>query len=358
MRSPLLVVYVYVLLSSCVTPYEVTTAFQPTFVVDGMITDQPGPYVVHLSNAIPINDQLQETGVVQGATVTVHDDQGATEVLVEKNAGSYYTTSFQGVVGRSYFITVTTSDGNSYQSTPEALLPVGDFTNLRFEFVQNEPPAIYGQIKSTNGFDLFLDSEVLPEQEGRVWWRWTGTFHIFTYPSLRTKPGNGPGLDQVPDPPLCARHAGPCTCCDCWVTQYNQSPLISDTRFVNNGKITGVHVAFVEANPRTFYDKYHLAVDQMSVSSTIYNFWKEIKQQKENSDNLFQTPPPKAKGNMVVSSAHAIPVIGYFAASSIKTHVVEMTRADVPYPMPQIDVMKVSCTEVYKNSSATKPDFW
>jgi hypothetical protein len=358
MKGSRIVVYVYLLLSSCVTPYEVTTAFQPTFVVDGMITDQPGPYVVHLSYAIPVDNQLEKSSVVQGATVIIQDDQGLTETLEEKSPGSYYTTSYQGVVGRSYFITITTSDGTSYQSAPEKLTPVGDFTNLRFEFVQNESD-VSNKITSTNGFNVFLDSEVLPEQESRVLWRWTGTFHIYTFPSLHTKAGDGKDAGQIKDPPYCAGDdSRPCTCCDCWVTEYNQTPIISDSKFVNNGKVNGELVAFVEANRRTFYEKYHLSVDQLSVSQAVYDFWKTVKQQKSNSSNLFQTPPPKTKGNIVAISSGAIPAIGYFGASAIKTHSIEMTRADVPYRVPLIDTLKISCTQAYKNSSATKPIFW
>lgn len=367
MKRSLIVIYIY-LLSSCVTPYEVTTSFQPAIVVEGMITDQPGPYVVNLSNTIPVNNQMYETSVVQGATVVIHDDQGLTETLVEKSPGSYYTTSIQGVVGRSYYITISTGDGNSYQSTPEKLLPVGDFSDLRYEFVQNESGGSNYQISSTNGFNIFLDSEVLPEQEGRVWWRWTGTFHIFTYPSLHTRPSDGKVIVQLPDPIPCSGYyvfrgalmgpTGRCTCCDCWVSEYNQVPLISDSRFINNGKVKSMQVAFVEANRRTLYEKYHLEVEQMSVSQTVYDFWKNVKQQKSNSSNLFQTPPPKTKGNVVATSEKAIPVIGYFAASSVKVRAIDMTKLDLPYPMQTIDTLTMSCTQAYKNASTIKPIFW
>ncbi len=78
--------------------------------------------------------------MVTGATIVIHDDQGNNETLVEKSTANYYTSVFQGVIGRTYSITITTGEGDTPQSAPETLTPVGDFENLRFQFVQNEPP--------------------------------------------------------------------------------------------------------------------------------------------------------------------------------------------------------------------------
>src|SRR5579872_154132 len=132
------IIYVFLFLIACVTPYEINTIFQAQLVVEGLITDQPGPYQVKLSRTVPIQDQTLATDWVVGASVIVEDDQGNSETLVEMSPGNYYTNSFQGVVGRSYHINIATNDGNVYQSSTEKLLPVGDFSNLRYEFVQNE----------------------------------------------------------------------------------------------------------------------------------------------------------------------------------------------------------------------------
>jgi len=368
MRFSKISFYALLCLSACVTPYDATTPFRQQLVVEGLITDQPGPYVVKLSTTVSVSDQLGESAAVSGATVVISDDGGHQETLTEKESGSYYTSSLQGRIGASYTLTITTGDGKKYQSTTEKLIAVGDFSNLRYQFQSNEPSQSNRQISSTNGFNILLDAEVLPDQGGLVWWRWSGTFHIFTYPSLQTQPGNAKVIVQVPDPPLCSGYyasqgvlKGPissCSCCDCWVSQYNQIPLISDPNLVSQGKISQFNVAFIEANRRTMFDKYHLVVDQMSVSPIVYNFWKTLQIQQQNSSNLFQTPPPKTGGNITALSADGLPVIGYFAASSVKSHSIEMSAADVPYKILPIDTLAVGCTQVYKNSTNQKPPFW
>ncbi len=366
------IVFIVMFLTCCISPYQVNTNFQQQLVVEGMITDQPGPYLIKLSKTQAVNDQLGSTNAISGANIILRDDRGNLEPLVESSPGNYYTISIQGIVGRSYSISIVLNDGASYESAFETLLPVGDFS-LSNEFLQVEPPNANNQIVSSNGFNVYLTSEVLPEQEGRVWWRWTGTFEILTYPKLMTKrvtKRNGSEI-VIPSPPWCSGYfvalgldssvVGPywdCTCCTCWVTQQNTVPLISDLQFVNNGKIRNEKIAFVEANVRTFYDKYYLEVEQLSISASVYDFWKNIKTQEQNSSNLFQIPPPKAVGNIVASSKNALPVIGYFAASSIRTHAIIMERGDIPYKLNSIDTLIIDCTQAYPTSTNLRPVFW
>lgn len=371
------IIYAFIL-TSCVTPYDIkSTDYQESIAVEGMITDQPGPYVVTITKAVPIQDQTLKAVPVQGASITLSDDQGNSESLVEKSSGNYYTSSMQGVVGRTYTLTINTKEGESYQSLPEKLLPVGDFTNLTAEFQLNKPIDYFDQyndntnyvsganpLKAVNGFNIYLDSDVLPEQENRVWWRWTGTFEISALPQFHKKVIP---FALVPDPLPCSGYVvlkgavvqtGACTCCVCWVTQYDQIPEVSNPQLVNNNKIQRQLVGFIGVNVRTFYDKYHLEVEQLSVSQVVYDFWNKVKIQRANSSNLFQTTPPKTAGNIQATTTGARPVVGYFAASASVKHVLVLQRSDVPYAISPIDTLATSCTNVYPYSTTTQPSFW
>jgi len=354
MKTSNFIIYLFFIFASCVDPIDVGHLFQPLLVVEGLITDQPGPYIIKISRAIPIllvdQYKLDQPRFETGAIVAIEDDQGNSETLVEKSPGNYYTSSLQGTIGRTYTLSITTRDGYTYQSAGEKMLPVGAFANLRYTFVQNEPPPpLFGRdqygflitshtllnrrnIHTTNGFMVYLDAEVLPKQEDRIWWRWNGTFEIIAGP--------------------------PCTTCTCWVTEGNTTPLISDPKLINDGEINGFNVAFIEANRRTFYEKYYLEVEQLSVSVDVYNFWKNIKIQKRNSSNLFQTPPPKTGGNVTPSSTNSMPIIGYFAASAVKKHSIMIDRAAVPYDVGIIDTLAFDCRKAYQYSSDVKPPFW
>jgi hypothetical protein len=259
---------------------------------------------------------------------------------------------------------------------------VGELTTLWAEFQLNESPYAPPQIKypddephgsnkhyhSANGFYIYLNSTVLPEQGGRVLWRWTGTYEVFTFPELHTTAVATPDkIVYYPSPIPCSgwiydgahiNLIAVCTCCSCWVNEYNQVPIISNSKFINNGTINGLHVAFIEANIRTFYKKYYLEVEQLSVSKEIYDFWNKVKVQKQNSSTLFQVPPPKTSGNVEPDVSGKLSVIGYFSASSIKKKSIFIDQKDIPYKVLPIDTLTMDCRKAFKNASTTKPLFW
>ncbi len=362
MRLRLILFLLIVSLDSCVDPFKI--AVNPgadIFVVDGLITDQPGPYTVKLSTSKPLdlNSQLYAYNWVTHATVIIHDDEGNQETLAEVSSGNYQTKIFQGVVGRSYFIEITTEDGKQFVSESERLQPVGDMADLRFRYEQ-------GASGTADEFGVYTDTQFFPEQNGLVRWRWTGTFEIFTYPSLRTKYVGNPPV-KVPDPIPCSGfqvvrnnlvQAFDCSCCDCWVTQVSDPPIISDERYVSDNQIINQKVATVPINRRTFFRKYHLEVEQMSVSRAVYNFWKGIIAQKKTGSDLFQTPPPKTSGNIKAVGSTSMQVIGIFGASSIKTKDLTILRTDVPHPLPVIDSLIASCLSVYPKTTNVRPSFW
>lgn len=360
----------FLLLDSCVEPFQVKVAdTQRSIVVDGSITDQPGPYTVQISKSATLSNPYDKTEWIKGAAVSIKDDQGNVEILHEVSPGHYQTAITQGTVGVTYTLQFTTEEGNEYESTPEKLLPVGDFSNLHYQFEQRINPPDEDPNNPQNGFNIFLDADVLPEQEGLVRWRWTGTFEIKAYPELRTKVLPGPIPKFLPDPEKCSgwvvprghtamELVGPCTCCYCWVTQYNTIPLLSESRFINDNKINQYNVAYVPASRKYFFDKYYLEVEQMSVSKNVYNFWRNVAAQVHQSSDLFQTPPPVTGGNIQTLTKGATPAVGVFTASSIKKHSFFISNFDIPYSLPSPDTVKFSCLDVYRYSTTTQPTFW
>jgi hypothetical protein len=364
---------IWLLLDACVDPFTIkSSGAGEQLVVDGMITDQPGPYTIMLYTTKSLDTQLDQVNWVKGAKVSITDDAGNTENLTETSSGNYQTGGIQGQVGRTYTLHITTAEGHVYTSAAETLLPVGEINDLYYTFNQAEDPTQTDYLNTKNAFEIFIDAGVLPEQEGRVRWRTTGTFEIKTSPEAktRTEGAKGGGIVIIPDPPKCSgwtydaknglKQVGECTCCECWVTLYSNTPLLSDKTFVVNNAIDKYKLGDVTASRRFFYKKYYLTVDQMSMSETVYNFWERVATQKQSGSDLFQTPPGATGGNITSESAGALPALGVFAASSIRTRSIVIDRSAVPYVLPDIDVITESCASpaVYVNSTTTKPPFW
>jgi len=75
------------------------------YVIEGNITDQPGPYLVRIFQTRAFYDSNSFKGVT-GATVQISDDQGNKELLVDNGGGNYYTRHLQGLPGKTYMLNV------------------------------------------------------------------------------------------------------------------------------------------------------------------------------------------------------------------------------------------------------------
>lgn len=77
----------------------------PVYVIEGNVTDQPGPYIVRVSKTVGFYAGNQYPGV-PGARVTIADDLGHKDRLSDNGDGTYSTVTLQGVPGQTYSLQV------------------------------------------------------------------------------------------------------------------------------------------------------------------------------------------------------------------------------------------------------------
>jgi hypothetical protein len=87
----------------------------PQLVIEGMITDGAGPYLVRLSKTGSYFNQ-QVLPPVSGALVIISDDHGIIDTLKETKSGNYLTSKIKGISGRTYTLMVL-SDKQRYTGT-------------------------------------------------------------------------------------------------------------------------------------------------------------------------------------------------------------------------------------------------
>lgn len=78
-------------------------------VIQGNIYDEPGPYLISVTSSVNF-DETSDYPPVTGATVTISDNAGQTEVLSEPAPGFYYSSKLQGIADRSYSLSVKTRE--------------------------------------------------------------------------------------------------------------------------------------------------------------------------------------------------------------------------------------------------------
>lgn len=110
---------------------------QSKIVIEGNITNEPGPCFVKITKSVP----LPATGsypVVDNAVVTISDDAGNNETLIAQGNGVYRTVALNGTEGRTYTLTVN-AEGQKY--TAQSTMP----SRVAFDSIKIEKVVIMGE---------------------------------------------------------------------------------------------------------------------------------------------------------------------------------------------------------------------
>ena len=333
-------------------------------VIDGQITDQPGPYTVKLSRTRKISD-FTEIKAVSANKVVLSDNAGNSETLTEIYQGTFQTkeNGIRGVIGREYSLHVETRDGKIFDSAPEKINPAGYVDSIYYSFEEFQPQTGPTQYQ----FRIFIDSRGEAQGENLFRWKFTGTYFVQTSPQLRVKLV---GQDIVPDPPPCSGYqniagvstkVGLCECCECWVSFVNTKPNVSDNQVVAGSSFKNVEVGVVPIEYWTIFNKTQVEVQQMSLSRTAFSYWKTVRNQKDGSTSLFQPAIGKAISNFS-SKKGTYEVQGLFYASSISKKVIFLNASNIP---PGVSIRPTapppiaeSCILAFPFATNQKPINW
>lgn len=366
MRPARLFLFLLLFSESCVEKLEVPVIYNsPALVVDGSISDQPGPYTVKLYLSAALYDDLDDVDYVAGAEVSILEGSGNIENLLEVSKGVYQThNGYQGQIGNEYQLRIKTAEGRSYESDLLEMYPAGEIKGLSIEFKENSINQ-NDLTKPQDAVDVYLDGEGVAGSKNLLRWRWRGTYQTLTHPELRTKIVDGGR--RIPDPFPCSGYierngslfyVRPCECCDCWPTEYSPGAQVSDNTVVNRGTFSRIFLARIPVEPWRFYDKYYFHAEQLSVTEDVHNFWKRVQAQQQDASNLFQPNVVQVKGNIKSLTDPKEVVQGIFSVSAVASASVFISRRDIPIFVPEIPTIIADCRNYFDNSSNQKPPFW
>jgi hypothetical protein len=114
---------ILILLCSCQKVVNLNlTSTPPQLVIEGNITDTPGPDTVKIMRSVNFYADNNFPGVT-GATVTISDNTGAKETLKEITPGVYITSTLKGTPGNSYSMQAIVND-TTYAATSTMPQPI------------------------------------------------------------------------------------------------------------------------------------------------------------------------------------------------------------------------------------------
>ncbi|HZX73658.1 MAG TPA: DUF4249 domain-containing protein [Cyclobacteriaceae bacterium] len=372
------------MLEACVDPLKVSLP-PPTqqLVVDGLITNDSGPYEVKLSYTTSFSNNLRVAPVNAGASIWIYDNFNNVEKLTEVSPGIYRTskTGIQGQVGREYYIKIKTKFGREYQTTPQRLNAPGELANVTFQF---DPKSILGANGNPGNYvdalKIIIDSKGAASGD-LLRWRWNTIFKARTWPEFRSG-GEGPAYFPSPekcsgyvyrggrcDNPAecptgvcymgyCLEKVAECTCCECWPYNYSTRSLISHNGVTSSLDFKEINLGSIPVGTQEFYEKYYINVEQLSLSEEVYDFWNLVEKSQTANGNIFQPNSVKVKGNIQPITDPNEVVLGIFGVSGITRKELYLNPEIVPYPLPPLDSFKRDCSQCFKLNYKEKPSFW
>lgn len=295
-------------------------------VVDGTLTNDPGPYTVRLS----MTSDVDNPGYIPftGCSVTIEDDSGNTESLTETEPGTYITSAdgFRGLIGRKYRIRIYTPVGKTYSSPfQELLAPVG-IDSVYAEVEYHETADSYHDLA---GLQFFVDTYRAETDSNFYLWKLVETYEFHSdffidYLFMGYwKQFND--RDSV--------HT-------CWTTQNVFEFFTAHTLNLTDPILIRYPLHYVDTETRRLQIKYSLFVQQFTIGADAYSFFDQIRNLMVDAGKLYTKQPYPITGNVTNNDDPGEPVLGYFLVGGIDKKRIFVTRPiNVPFYFPVCELI-------------------
>ena len=131
MKSILSITLIALLFTSCEKTVNVDyKANQSKLIIEGNITNEPGPYFVKITKSASLTN-TENYPTVDDAMVTISDDAGNKETLIPKGNGLYSTHTLTGTQGRIYTLTVNAE--NEIYTAQSTMTQLVHFDSIKVE---------------------------------------------------------------------------------------------------------------------------------------------------------------------------------------------------------------------------------
>ncbi len=294
MRSFKLTILAIVLLlaDSCITKFiPESSESQDMMIVQGVITDQPGPNTITLSKSQSLS-YTSSSYPYSDCIVTVTDDLGNTWPLTQKTAGVYVTdsASFVGVVGRKYQLKIRTNNSNginyTYESVPVTMLPVPPIDSLYYEKITIGD----GSGSESQGAQIYFDTHDPDNKCLYYRWDYNETWK-FQLPYSVT--------NSI-----------------CWISNSSSAINIKNVNLLTENRISKYMIDYVSPETDRLSMRYCFQLNQYSINEDEYEYWNKIENVAQQVGSLYDITPTSIPGNMSCIEDPGQTVLGYFSVSA------------------------------------------
>lgn len=293
----LLVLLLFVI--ACVEPFEKSfNIIESILVLEGQVSDEAEESFVRLQFSIPSGGRNSFFTKVEGAEVKVIENGNKEIPFQDIGEGLYYPQEdWKGVVGNTYKLIVNTNEGDIYESSEQAILPVSSIDSIYQTTV--EDAYIENSVTVASSF-IYVDSKDPEEEENFYLWSWRN-FELLD--ACVTCFGGqwfpGPSIEGrcIEQDFLVRRGAILDYECDgfCWDIFSSVLLNIQSDEFLNGLSIKARKVAEIP-----YYNRIGglIEVKQQSITKEAFEYLSLLVSQGQETGGLDDVPPAPLTGNI------------------------------------------------------------
>lgn len=343
---PFLAVFLILLCSSCIRSFAPDVErYTDLLVVDGGISDAPGPYTIKLSRSTRLQEKPKYIAYSK-CNISIEDNIGNLVNLWESAPGIYQTDSLamRGVAGRKYKLHIATPEGDIYESAEELLLKPAAIQSVYYELQhKSDPQLFFGR----DGLQFYVDADVPDSPGSFLMWELQCTYKFRTDLLIYQYYANGRRyLVRDED-----------TLKFCYRTKDIPDLFVYDPKQSSKSEVKKVHLNFEDNYTKALSIRYSLKVSQFTINQPAYNYWNTIRELRDKQGELYTAQPYQVKNNLVNRTNPLKPALGYFTVAGLSEKRIFVDR-------PLITDRYEVCTVVgmpEKNMDArlaVKPELW
>ncbi len=271
---------------------------EQSLVVQGTITDVPGPRTIYLSYTAPFGRQDPER--ISAAQIDLLDEKGKKWPYEEILKGRYVMRDSQLRIlpGERYFVEIKLTSGEVFRSEIQGMPRSSQIDDIRLTF---------NQLEDNRPLRVSVDVSALGNAKG-TFLRWS----LLRFARKQE-------VDQFRIRPFSLDIPTPKTCYITYPVN-EQSILLFGTDRKDDFKIRQQELATIPTD-RTFSDRNMIQVVQYSLPEAAYLYYRKINTITNQVGTIFDPPPAKVRGNISQLNDPDRIILGYVDLAAVDTAV-------------------------------------
>ena len=326
-------------LTGCISEFSPVISNDKGFIIiDARLSDKEGA-VVKLSKINKGETRNYPWDVK--ANIEITDNFGEKIVLTQRSSGVYWSDQ-NGIPGHSYILSVKTSEGKEYVTSPEVLYPVQSIDSVYGVFELHT--TLNSKIKKP-GIAFYVEFNTEENLCQYLRWTWDETWvekvpYEWRYFGKYNESGDLVSIETWPLEEDSTGHNRKCY----YYNSSNQIAIESTAQFkpwFSEKKL----LLFVDDLPGRLSAGYSIEIQQHSLTYNAFLYYKQLQQYNELSGSLYDPIPSSIESNIHDTDNPMQKITGYFVVSSITRKRIFIKPGDIipdQYRMPDTTIV---CTD-------------